>query len=424
MTENQQIIRIAAKGDGVTSDGTHIAFSAPGDLVGPDGTLRPGEHHVVPPCQHFGKCGGCELQHVGEDALAQFVRDRVVFAAQSQGLEPTLVQSPQMSPSHSRRRVKLLAVNGGGRPVIGFRQRGSHKLVDLRECHVMLPELFALVEPFRQYFKRVTGRTSVEIEMTLVDQGVAVTLSGFAPDGLRQTEELLEFCKAHQIARMTVDHGYGPEAFWEPEPVTVKLGPVPVSYPPGAFLQATARGESALVKAAGDWLCDAREIVDLFSGLGTFAFALAAERKVLAVEADKAALLACKSAAATARMLVEAMHRDLFRNPLRAEELRAFDAILLDPPRAGARTQIAQIAASGVERVVYLSCNPSSWSRDGAVLAAAGYALEELRPVGQFRWSTHVEAGEPVREAQLIFDLAAIRRLQGLRKRGLRQAGY
>ena len=248
MTENQRIIRIAAKGDGVTADGRHIAFSAPGDLVGPDGTLQHGEHHVVPPCHHFGTCGGCELQHVDEDALAQFVHDRVVFAAQSQGLEPALVQSPQMSPSHSRRRVKLLAVNGGGRPLIGFRQRGSHKLVDLRECHVMLPELFALVEPFRQYFKRVTGRFSVEIEMTQVDQGVAVTLSDFAPDGLQQIEELLEFCKAHQIARMTVDHGYGPEAFWEPNPVTVRLGAVDVPYPAGAFLQATASGEAALGK--------------------------------------------------------------------------------------------------------------------------------------------------------------------------------
>lgn len=142
---------------------------------------------------------------------------------------------------------------------------------------------------------------------------------------------------------------------------------------------------------AGAWLEGARMVADLFAGLGTFAFALREGRKVLAVEADQAAHLACKAAGARAGGQVLALHRDLFRNPLQPAELNRFDAVLLDPPRAGARAQIAEIAASTLGRVVYVSCNPSSWARDAAVLAGAGFRLTKLRPVGQFRWSTHVE---------------------------------
>jgi 23S rRNA (uracil1939-C5)-methyltransferase len=203
---------------------------------------------------------------------------------------------------------------------------------------------------------------------------------------------MLAFAGANGLARLTLDQGYGPEPLWEPEPVTVLLGHVSVSYPSGAFLQATADGEAALVSAASEWLAGASTLADLFSGLGTFAFALAGPgTKVLAAEAARDAHLACKAAAGRAQLPVHALHRDLFRNPLQPVELNRFDAVLLDPPRAGAKEQVRQLAASTVPRIVYVSCNPSSWARDAAVLAEAGYHLAELRPVGQFRWSTHVE---------------------------------
>jgi 23S rRNA (uracil1939-C5)-methyltransferase len=182
---------------------------------------------------------------------------------------------------------------------------------------------------------------------------------------------------------------------WEPEPATVTLTGIPVGLPPGAFLQATQDAEGRMVADAASWLGEARVVADLFAGLGTFAFGLRAKgqggRKVLAVEAELAAHLACKTAASSAGGHVLALHRDLFRNPLQPAELNRFDAVLLDPPRAGARAQIAEIAASTLSRVVYVSCNPSSWARDAAVLTAAGFRLAKLRAVGQFRWSTHVE---------------------------------
>ena len=391
MSDSEEIIRIAAKGDGVTQSGRHAAFAAPGDRLLADNTLEFGPHRAEQPCRHFGKCGGCQLQHCDDESLARFVSDRVTFAAKSQGLEPQTVAPPAMSPPLSRRRASLRAINGGGRPLIGFHAAGSHRVIDLAECHILVPELFALLAPLRRYFASLKGKYSIDIELTKVDQGVDCALKGFMPDGLDQTEDLLEFCRENGLARLTLDAGYGAEGFWEPEPVSVTLGGMPVAYPAGAFLQATRHGEATLVGAAKEWLSGCTQVADLFAGLGTFALALAAKHKVLAAEADRAAFLACRSAANSARLAVDAVHRDLFRNPLRAEELVGFEGVLLDPPRAGARTQVDQIAASDVGRVVYISCNPSSWSRDGALLTQAGYELADLRPVGQFRWSTHVE---------------------------------
>lgn len=239
-------------------------------------------------------------------------------------------------------------------------------------------------------------RMAADIELTMTVQGIDLGLKGISFEGLTAHQAILDFARQHCLARFTLDPGYGPETLWEPEPVTVALAGVDVTFPPGAFLQATLDGEEALVAAAREWLAGSVAIADLFAGLGTFAFALAGSRigegaKVLAVEAARDAHLECKAAAGRARRPIHALHRDLFRNPLQAEELDRFDAVLIDPPRAGAREQVERLAEARVPRVVYISCNPSSWARDAATLIAAGYRLAELRPVGQFRWSTHVE---------------------------------
>ncbi len=297
-----------------------------------------------------------------------------------------------LSPPYSRRRASMLAMNVAGRPRIGFREAGSHKLVDLQECHILRPELIALVAPLRAMLAKRSGRYSVNVEMVLTDQGVDCVLKNITVEGLAETEAMLDFARDNNLARLTLDQGYGPETVWEPNPVTVTLSGVPVGFPAGAFLQATQDGEDTLVAAVKDWLSDCATVADLFSGLGTFAFALAGKTtKVLAVEAARDSHFACKTAAGRSRLPVHSMHRDLFRNPLEAAELSKLSAVLLDPPRAGARDQVAQIAASSVERVVYISCNPSSWARDAKALVEAGFKLKELRPVGQFRWSTHVE---------------------------------
>ena len=388
MSADETILRVAAKGDGVTASGRHVAFTAPGDLVRADGSIVPGPSRANPPCRHFGKCGACQLQHLDEAALADFVYQRVANAASGQGLEPEQIAPAYLSPPRTRRRATLHADRTG----VGFRAAGSHTIVDMRECHVLHPDLFALVAPLRSLIARWPGkRLAADVHLAMADQGVSVEIKGLELDGLAQTEGLLDFARGHALARLALDQGYGPEMQWEPEPVTVILAGVAVALPPGGFLQATADGEAVLVGAVREWLGGSGPVADLFAGLGTFAFALAGPGKVLAVEAAQDAHLACKTAAGRSGRPVHALHRDLYRNPLRTEELDRFAAVVLDPPRAGARDQVEQIAASKVARVAYVSCNPSSWARDAATLVAGGYRLAELRPVGQFRWSTHVE---------------------------------
>lgn len=416
MTESEEILRIASKGDGVTASGRFAWGAAPGDTLHADDTLEWGPHHVEPPCRHFGRCGGCQLQQLDEESLTAFVEGRVANASASQELGAELLAAPHLSPPHSRRRASLRAESSGGRVVIGFREAKSHRLVELEECPVLVPEIVALLGPLRKLLitmgkaapakkgrhgKPVPGkqqaRMAADIEMTLVDQGIDLGVKGLTAEGLAATEAMLDFAREHKLARLTMDGGYGFETVWEPVPVTITLGQkagggVKVPFPPGTFLQATLDGEEALVGAAREWLAGAPTVADLFSGLGTFAFALAGpETKVLAAEAARDVHFACKAGADRAQLPVFSVHRDLFRNPLQPDELSRFAAVVLDPPRAGAREQVECIADSTVGRVVYVSCNPSSWSRDAARLIEAGFRLVELRPVGQFRWSTHVE---------------------------------
>lgn len=390
------IIRIAAKGDGVTASGRHVAGAVPGDAVDAAGAVTPGPHRQAPPCRHFALrpaqgCGGCQLQHADDAVLADFVRDRVVHAARGQGLEAAEVLPVHLSPPRSRRRAGLHGLRTARGAVLGYREGGSHRIVDLAECHVLAPALAGLVAPLRSFLAAHGPRGMVGIDLTLADQGVEANVADFPLEGLGPTEAALDFARDQGLARLSFDQGYGPETVWEPEPVTVTLGGVPVGLHPGAFLQATADAEQRMTADAAEWLAGARTVADLFAGLGTFAFALREGRKVLAVEAERAAHLACKAAGARAGGQVLALHRDLFRVPLQPDELNRFDAVLLDPPRAGARAQVAEIAQSTLARVVYVSCNPASWARDAARLAEAGFRLAKLRPVGQFRWSTHVE---------------------------------
>ncbi|GAA4016173.1 class I SAM-dependent RNA methyltransferase [Sphingomonas swuensis] len=382
---SEEILRIAARGDGVTASGRHVAFAAPGDLVGEDGSVTPGPHRQLPPCRHFPECGGCQLQHIDDEAFAAYLVARVEGALAQQGLA-TETRPPHLSPPRSRRRASLRALRAGGRVVLGFNAEKSTRVIDLAECHILRPELFALVAPLRGFLGTLLkGKGSGEVRLTLSDQGVDVALSGVRVEGFEASMALTDFAEAQRLARLTLDDGLGPEVRWEPQPATVTLSGRPVPLPVGAFLQATEDGEAALVAAVGEALGGPATVADLFAGIGTFALALPG--KVRAAEAGREAVLALKRAAPT--MLVE--HRDLYRRPLMADELAGLEGVVLDPPRAGAEAQVAELAASTVPRIAYVSCNPATFARDAAILVSGGYRLEWVRPVGQFRWSTHVE---------------------------------
>jgi 23S rRNA (uracil1939-C5)-methyltransferase len=228
-----------------------------------------------------------------------------------------------------------------------------------------------------------------EIRLTIADQGVDVLLEGVGAAGLEAAEALTQFGEEQKLARLSVDDGYGAETRFEPVPVTVTLSGVPVVLPPAAFLQATADGEAALVEAVREAVGGSGRTADLFAGIGTFALAL--DGQVVAAQASRDAVLTLQMAGRRSGRLLCVEHRDLYRRPFDAKELAAFSAVVLDPPRAGAEEQVRQLAASPVPRIAYVSCNPATFARDAAILAAGGYRLDWVRPVGQFRWSTHVE---------------------------------
>lgn len=392
MTEGAPIVRIAAKGDGATADGRHAPLAAPGDILLPDGRLEHGPHHATPPCRHFPACGGCQLQHCDDESLADYVRSRVVGALAGQGLEAVDVSPAHLSPPRTRRRAALRAVRVGKALHLGFSGEGSHRIIDMQQCEVLHPALFALVAPLRALLHGMAGdRQAVHARMTLADQGVDLALENVRAEGLAAAERLSAFAQEYRLARLSIDEGFGPQARHEPEPVTVTLGGVPVALPPHAFLQATADGEAALLAAVRGALAGARSLADLFSGIGTFALGLGEGRAVYAAEAARDAVLALQGAANRTQRKLVVEHRDLFRRPLVPQELERFDAVLLDPPRAGAREQVMQLAAARVPIVAYVSCNPGSFARDARHLVDGGYRLEQISPVGQFRWSTHIE---------------------------------
>ena len=391
-SETDSIIRIAARGDGVTADGRHFPLTAPGDWIRPDGSVAFGVHHAQPPCIHFPECGGCQLQHLDEESYADFVTARVTGALAGQGVTPGAVLPPHISPPLTRRRASLRATRAGKRVTIGFAEEGSHRLIDLQMCAVLDPRLFALVAPLRALLAAILpDKRAAHVKMSLVDQGVDLLLEGVRVEGLPADEALGDFARAQALARLTIDEGDGPQTRWEPEAATVSFDGAAVGFPPFAFLQATPDGEAALVAAVRAAMPETGPVADLFCGLGTFALALGDARPVYAAEAARDVILRLKVAAGRAQRRLAADHRDLFRRPLTPAELDRFGAVILDPPRAGAREQVLQLAASNVPLIAYVSCNPASFARDAAHLTGAGYRLESVKPVGQFRWSTHVE---------------------------------
>ncbi len=391
LSDDDVIVRVAARGEGVTGDGCHVPLAAPGDRLLPDGSLEHGVHHVDPPCRHFPTCGGCQLQHLDLTSEADFVADRVRGALASQSLDAP-VRPAILSAPHSRRRATLHADRRGKQVTLGFTESGTHRIVDVRECHVLLPDLFGAIAPLRRLLATaLKDRSRADVHLVRVDQGVDVLIIGKIADGLAAAEALTNFAQDQRLARLSIDDGMGAETRWEPEPVTVTLGGVPVPFPPGSFLQATGDGEAALIAAVDEAVAGAAIVADLFAGLGTFTLSRGQKTRTYAGEAGREAIMALKLAAARAGRPIVADHRDLFRRPLTATELDRFDAVILDPPRAGAREQAAALAESKAPAIAYVSCNPSSFARDAKTLVQAGYRIDWVQPVGQFRWSTHVE---------------------------------
>lgn len=392
MTETHLVSRFAARGDGVTTDGRHVAGAVPGDELLADGTIVAGPGRVTPPCRHFGTCGGCRMQHVSEPLLIEFARDRAVQPLERAGIAIGEVMSVHMSPPGARRRAAFRATRTNGQVRIGFNAEGQHVIVDLEECPVLDPALFRIIGPLKKVLgPHLKERSAIGITLVGTDFGPDLLLTNLQANTLPVIEGLTSFAAEQGLARLSLEGPAGVETLVATADPVVDMGGVKVTLPPAAFLQATADGEKALVDAVTAIVGGASQVADLFAGSGTFAFPLSRRAKLLAVDGSGPAIRALEEAAKRAGRPIKSLHRDLFRKPLAAEELASIDAVVIDPPRAGALAQTEQLAKSRVPVIAAVSCNPATFARDAQILVEGGYKLGRLWPVAQFRWSTHVE---------------------------------
>jgi len=361
--------------------------------------LAPSPARALPPCRHFAEgCGGCAVQHLAAAEAAAWKRDSVAEALRRGGFADPVVAATATSPPRSRRRADLALRRGPGGVAAGFHRRGSGAVLDLVQCEVLDPRLFALLAPLRALLRDLPAlRREGSAVLNLLDTGADLLLR---TDGALEAEgraALADFAAAHGLPRIAWARGDGPpEPAAQLGPVSIALGGVAVAPPPGAFLQATPEGEAAILGAvlAGlpERLPGKARIADLYAGLGTLSFPLAGAARVAAFEGSAEAVAALSAAAGRAGARVAATRRDLARQPLTPAELAGFAAVVLDPPFAGAAEQIAPLARARVPRVIYVSCNPAALTRDARALAAAGYRLVSATPVDQFLWSAQVEA--------------------------------
>ncbi len=404
---------LASAGDGVGIDPfgekLHVPRTLPGEhvhvrLEGPSAGARarpvtitqPSPDRVTAPCPHFDDfCGGCALQHWADDAYAAWKRGLVVSALERAGFVAPNVSPLLRTPPHARRRMDFALRRREGGLLLGLHQVHSTAIIDLTECHVLHPALLALLPPLRKTLSSLSA---------LANTGsVIANFLPSGPDLLIRTDRALStidrtklaaFAAAYDVPRIAWAQADGaPETAAQLASPSVVFGGQRLEPPPGAFLQASAAGEAAIVAAVLAQVPEKRtaksRAVELFAGIGTISFPLAAHLRVAAFEGDAAAASAVRRAQAGTHVTMT--QRDLARQPLTVKEIAGAAMIVLDPPYAGAAQQMPAIAASGVSRIVYVSCNPGALAKDAAILFRTGYALRSAVPIDQFLWSAHVE---------------------------------
>lgn len=399
MVEEAVIETLGSQGDGVTPEGVFVPRSLPGEVVRivPNGhravlseIVRSAPDRVSPICQHYGICGGCAVQHASDGLVAGWKQALVHKALAARGIEGIEIRPIQTSPPKSRRRAVFSARRTKKGSLSGFHELASDQIVPIAECQVVEPALLTLKAGMHDLVLAGASRKGeLRITVTTSEAGLDVSVTGGKPVEGPVYGQLVAIAATSDLARLS----------WDGEPVVVRRQPVQrmgrarVVPPPGGFLQATAHGEAVLVEAVREALGGAKIVADLFCGSGTFALPVAEQAEVLAIEAEKAALEALDAGWRQAEGLkrIETEARDLFHRPLLDRQLDGIEAVVIDPPRQGARAQSEQLAKSKVQRIAAVSCNPATFARDARTLIDGGFQLDWVQPVDQFRWSPHVE---------------------------------
>lgn len=396
---------VGAAGDGVAiADGARlfVPLTAPGDVAEIDvadgrgrlvALIEKSPERAEPPCPHYGECGGCSLQHVTPEYYRAWKRRRVAEPLQRAGLAGFELRPTVEIPSASRRRATFAVRKSKSGAVVGFNARRSSDIVDVGSCLILDPAIRMVLPMLADLAVAWPGRR-FDLAATLCDNGLDLAIqSDHCAPTATEVSRLAALAKAAGAVRLSFNR----ETLIEFAPPIVHFDGVAATPPPGGFLQASRAGEAALIDIVKAAARGAGTIVDLFCGCGTFTLPLARHATVQAFDKDQSSIDALRTAAAAAQRTdrsfrpVAAERRDLFERPLAAEDLNRFDAVLLDPPRAGARAQVEEIAKSASPLVIAASCNPATFARDAAILSAGGHALQFVTPVDQFVYSAHVE---------------------------------
>ena len=403
------IDRIGTAGDGIACEPhrLHVARTLPGehvrvqpDVSGKRGhvleVLAPSSDRVTPPCPHFDEgCGGCALQHWQDGRYAAWKRQSVVAALRQAGFADPDVAPLVRTPPRARRRMDFAVERCSGGVLFGLHRAHSTDIVDLATCHVLHPALFGLLAPLRKLLSSLAAlRRRASVLANLLADGADLLIRTDGPLEATDRAKLAAFAAAHAVPRIAWALGEAsPEVAAMAASPSVLFAGQRVEPPPGAFLQASAEGEAAIVAAVLDAVPDKltgrSRAVELYAGCGTISFPLASRLRVQAFEGQASAAACVRRAQAGTR--VEMAQRDLVRQPLQPKELAGAAMVVLDPPYAGSAAQTQLIAASAVKRVVYVSCNPQALGREAGVLAQAGYRLLRATPIDQFLWSAQVE---------------------------------
>lgn len=394
------IDRLGERGEGVarSADGlVFVPYALAGETIlaevdGPRGKLteviRPSPHRIGSFCRYFSQCGGCAVQNLAPEGYAEWKRELAVNALRRAGLTAE-VSGLIDAHGDGRRRATFHGRFANGRTAAGFMQARAHEIVAIESCPLLAPSMRGALPAARALVEALgPSPKPLDILVTAMPSGLDVDLRGHGPLDESKTQALVQVAFAHHLARLS---NHGSILISQRTPAII-VGRATVALPPGAFLQATEAGEQALAARIPAHTEGAARIADLFCGIGTFALRLAQAATVDAFDSDELALSALAKAARIQGLReVKVSRRDLFRRPLGPKELDPYDAVVFDPPRAGAENQAKALAASAVPIVVAVSCNPKTFARDAAILHAGGYEIARIEPIDQFRHSPHVE---------------------------------
>ena len=398
MNTEYTINRLGHQGDGIADGPVYAPRTLPGEVVSGvlDGTqlndiriVTPSSDRVQPPCRHYKACGGCQLQHASDSFVEGFKLDVVRTALAAKQIETDL-RPIVTSPAQSRRRATLAVRRTKKGAMAGFHGRASDVIVEIPDCRLLDPVLIAGIPVAEALATQVGSRKGVlTMAITVSDIGLDISVTGGKMlDGPLQLM-LAQLTEQHGLARLAWDG----DVIAMKAPATQTFGAAKVVPPPGSFLQPTKEGEAALLAGIFEITAGAKRIADLFAGCGTFSLPLAKDAEIYAVEgnADMTEALDHGWRMAQGLKQVTTEARDLYRRPMMPDELAKMDAVLIDPPRAGAEAQVAEIVQAQVPVVAYVSCNPVSFARDASLLVSGGYKLNWVQVVDQFRWSAHTE---------------------------------